>query len=88
MPQPWRDRTKSTASRNFNAILRVLDSLQLTDHYKVATLVDWQDSDDVVVVRDDVVVVPSISTEDARQKFQKGVTEIKPYLRLTPQPNR
>jgi hypothetical protein len=70
-----------TTGRNFNEILRVLDSLQLTDNYSVATPVDWQDGEDVVVV-------PSISTADARQKFPKGVSEIKPYLRMTPQPNR
>ena len=70
-----------TTGRNFTEILRVLDSLQLTDNYSVATPVDWQDGDEVVVA-------PSISTEDARVKFPKGVNEIKPYLRLTPQPNR
>ncbi len=67
--------------RNFQEILRVLDSLQLTDNYGVATPVNWQDGDDVVVV-------PSISTEEAKQKFPKGVNEIKPYLRMTPQPNK
>lgn len=70
-----------STGRNFNEILRVLDSLQLTDNYSVATPVDWADGDDVVVA-------PSISTADAKQKFAKGVTEIKPYLRMTPQPNR
>ncbi|NER83648.1 MAG: peroxiredoxin [Leptolyngbya sp. SIO1D8] len=70
-----------STGRNFNEILRVLDSLQLTDNYSVATPVDWQDGDDVVVA-------PTISTADAQQKFPKGVNEIKPYLRLTPQPNR
>ncbi|NEQ42858.1 MAG: peroxiredoxin [Leptolyngbya sp. SIOISBB] len=70
-----------TTGRNFTEILRVLDSLQLTDNYSVATPVDWQDGDAVVIA-------PSISTEDARAKFPKGVNEIKPYLRLTPQPNR
>lgn len=67
--------------RNFQEILRVLDSLQLTDNYGVATPVNWQDGDDVVVV-------PSISTEEAKQKFPKGVNEVKPYLRMTPQPNK
>mgnify|MGYP001804460646 CR=1 FL=1 len=67
--------------RNFNEILRVLDSLQLTDNYSVATPVDWQDGEDVVVS-------PAIPTDAAQQKFPKGVTEIKPYLRMTPQPNR
>lgn len=70
-----------TTGRNFNEILRVLDSLQLTDNYKVATPVDWQDGDDVIVV-------PSISTEDARETFPKGVTEVRPYLRWTPQPDQ
>lgn len=70
-----------STGRNFNEILRVLDSLQLTDNYSVATPVDWQDGEDVVIA-------PSISTADARQKFPKGVNEIKSYLRMTPQPNR
>lgn len=70
-----------STGRNFNEILRVIDSLQLTDNYSVATPVDWQDGEDVVVA-------PSISTETAKQNFPKGVTEIKSYLRMTPQPNR
>lgn len=70
-----------STGRNFDEILRVIDSLQLTDHYKVATPVNWKDGEDVVVV-------PSISTEQAREQFPKGVTEIKPYLRMTPQPNK
>jgi alkyl hydroperoxide reductase subunit AhpC len=70
-----------STGRNFHEILRVLDSLQLTDNYSVATPVDWQDGEDVVVA-------PSIPTEDAKQRFPKGVTEIKPYLRMTPQPNK
>jgi len=70
-----------STGRNFNEILRVIDSLQLTDNYSVATPVDWQDGDDVVVA-------PTIPTEEAKQRFPKGVTEIKPYLRMTPQPNR
>jgi len=71
----------ASTGRNFNEILRVIDSLQLTEYHSVATPVNWQDGQDVVVV-------PSISTEDARAKYPKGVTEIRPYLRLTPQPNR
>ena len=71
----------ASTGRNFNEILRVLDSLQLTDHEKVATPVNWNDGDDVIVP-------PAISTEDARKIFPKGVTEIKPYLRYTPQPNK
>lgn len=67
--------------RNFDEILRVIDALQLTDNYSVATPVNWQDGDDCVVV-------PSIPTEEAKQKFPKGVTEVKPYLRMTPQPNK
>jgi thioredoxin-dependent peroxiredoxin len=70
-----------STGRNFDEILRVIDSLQLTDDYSVATPADWKDGQDCVVV-------PSIPTEEARQKFPKGVTEIKPYLRMTPQPNK
>ena len=66
---------------NFDEILRVIDSLQLTDYHQVATPANWKDGDDCVVV-------PSISTEEAKQKFSKGVTEVKPYLRMTPQPNK
>jgi GTP-binding protein HflX len=71
----------ASTGRNFIEILRVIDSLQLTEYHSVATPVNWQDGQDVVVV-------PSISSEDARVKFPKGVTEIRPYLRFTPQPNR
>lgn len=71
----------ASTGRNFNELLRVIDSLQLTANYSVATPADWQDGDDAIVV-------PSISTEDAKVKFPKGVTEIKPYLRYTPQPNK
>ncbi len=67
--------------RNFDEILRVIDALQLTDNYSVATPANWQDGDDCVVV-------PTIPTEEAKQKFPKGVTEVKPYLRMTPQPNK
>lgn len=70
-----------STGRNFNEILRVIDSLQLTDNYSVATPVDWKDGDEVVIS-------PSISSEAAREKFPKGFNEVKPYLRLTPQPNR
>ncbi|WP_343662665.1 peroxiredoxin [Chryseobacterium mucoviscidosis] len=70
----------ASTGRNFNEILRVLDSLQLVDSHKIATPVNWKDGDDVIVP-------PSISTEDARKIFPKGVKEIKPYLRYTPQPN-
>jgi len=71
----------ASTGRNFDEILRVIDSLQLTDHHQVATPVNWKDGDDCVVV-------PSIPTEEARSKFSKGVTEIRPYLRMTPQPNK
>ena len=71
----------ASTGRNFFEVLRVIDSLQLTANYSVATPADWKDGEDVIVV-------PSISTEDARKKFEKGVTEIKPYLRYTPQPNK
>jgi thioredoxin-dependent peroxiredoxin len=70
----------ASTGRNFDEILRVLDSLQLVDSHKIATPVNWKDGDDVIVP-------PSISTEDARKIFPKGVKEIKPYLRYTPQPN-
>lgn len=70
-----------STGRNFDEILRVIDSLQLTDKYQVATPVNWKDGDDCVVV-------PSIPTEEAKQKFPKGVTEIKSYLRMTPQPDK
>ncbi|ACB49487.1 MULTISPECIES: peroxiredoxin [Cyanophyceae] len=71
----------ASTGRNFDEILRVIDSLQLTDYHQVATPANWKDGDDCVVV-------PSISTEEAKQKFPKGVTEVKPYLRMTPQPNK
>ncbi|MEY8761700.1 peroxiredoxin [Chryseobacterium tongliaoense] len=70
----------ASTGRNFNEIIRVLDSLQLVDNHKVATPVNWKNGEDVIVP-------PTISTEDARKIFPKGVTEIKPYLRYTPQPN-
>ena len=67
--------------RSFDEILRVLDSLQLTDSHKVATPADWKDGDDVVVL-------PAVSNEDADSLFPKGYKAVKPYLRITPQPNR
>jgi len=70
----------ASTGRNFNEILRVVDSLQLTDKHKVATPANWQHGDDVVIV-------PSLKDEDEiRQRFPKGYTAVKPYLRLTPQP--
>lgn len=71
----------ASTGRNFNEILRVIDSLQLTADYSVATPADWKDGDDVIVV-------PAIKTEDIPAKFPKGFTEVKPYLRVTPQPNK
>ncbi|MDJ0535976.1 MAG: peroxiredoxin [Xenococcaceae cyanobacterium MO_207.B15] len=70
-----------STGRNFEEILRVIDSLQLTDQYSVATPVNWKQGQEVVVA-------PSIPTEEAKKKFPKGVTEIKPYLRMTPQPDQ
>ncbi|MFD2555886.1 peroxiredoxin [Sphingobacterium tabacisoli] len=71
----------ASTGRNFYEILRVIDSLQLTAEYSVATPADWKDGEDVIVV-------PAIKTEDIPAKFPKGFTEIKPYLRVTPQPNK
>jgi alkyl hydroperoxide reductase subunit AhpC len=72
----------ASTGRNFNEILRVIDSLQLTEYHSVATPADWQDGDDVVIV-------PSITDPDElKRKFPKGFKAIKPYLRLTPQPNK
>ncbi len=70
----------ASTGRNFAEILRVIDSLQLTDQYMVSTPVNWKDGDDVVIS-------PSLSDEEAAQRFPKGFTKLKPYLRLTPQPN-
>ncbi|MBT8767638.1 peroxiredoxin [Metapseudomonas boanensis] len=72
----------ASTGRNFNEILRVIDSLQLTDNHKVATPANWQDGDEVVIV-------PSLQDPDEiQQRFPKGYRTVKPYLRLTPQPNR
>jgi alkyl hydroperoxide reductase subunit AhpC len=70
----------ASTGRNFDEILRVIDSLQLTADYSVATPADWKHGQDVVVI-------PAIKTADIPAKFPKGFTEVKPYLRLTPQPN-
>jgi alkyl hydroperoxide reductase subunit AhpC len=70
----------ASTGRNFVEVLRVIDSLQLTANYSVATPANWAHGEDVIVV-------PSISTEDAMKKFDKGLTVVKPYLRYTPQPN-
>lgn len=71
----------ASTGRNFQEILRVIDSLQLTAYHKVATPADWKDGEDVVVV-------PAIKTEDIPAQFPKGYKEVKPYLRMTPQPNK
>lgn len=71
-----------STGRDFREILRTIDSLQLTDTYKVATPVNWRDGEDVIIV-------PSLSDKAEMAKlFPKGYTEIKPYLRVTPQPNK
>ena len=70
-----------SAGRNFQEILRVLDSLQLSAKYSVSTPADWQDGEDVIIM-------PAVSDEDAKQKFPKGFKALRPYLRLTPQPNK
>jgi len=70
----------ASTGRNFVEILRVIDSLQLTANYGVATPADWKHGEDVIVV-------PAVTTEDAIKKFPKGVKVVKPYLRYTPQPN-
>ncbi|HET9933521.1 MAG TPA: peroxiredoxin [Polyangiaceae bacterium] len=72
----------ASTGRNFQEILRVIDSLQLTDNYKVATPVDWKQGEDVVIV-------PALQDPaELQQRFPKGYRVVKPYLRLTPQPNR
>ncbi len=70
----------ASTGRNFNEILRVIDSLQLTANYQVATPADW-------TYGEDVIITPAVSNEDAVTKFPKGFTAVKPYLRKTPQPN-
>ncbi len=71
----------ASTGRNFHEVLRVIDSLQLTAKYSVATPANWEEGEDVIVV-------PSVSTEDALIKFPKGLNIIKPYLRYTPQPDK
>jgi alkyl hydroperoxide reductase subunit AhpC len=70
-----------STGRNFDEVLRVVDSLQLTANYSVSTPVNWRDGDDVIIA-------PALSDEDAKAKFPKGWKTLKPYLRLTPQPNK
>ena len=69
----------ASTGRDFAEILRVLDSLQLTDEFKVATPVNWRSGDDVIIV-------PTLSDEEARERFSAGWKSIKSYLRITPQP--
>ncbi len=71
----------ASTGRNFLEILRVIDSLQLTAKHSVATPANWQDGEDVIIV-------PAVSDEDAKEKFPKGWNAVKPYLRITPQPNK
>ncbi len=71
----------ASTGRNFDELLRVIDSLQLTADYSVATPVNWKDGDDCIII-------PSVSDEDAKEKFPAGFRAVKPYLRITPQPNK
>ena len=71
----------ASTGRNFFEILRVIDSLQLTANYSVATPADWQEGEDVIVT-------PAVPNDQLEAKFPKGVTFVKPYLRKTPQPNK
>ncbi len=71
----------ASTGRNFDEILRVIDSLQLTDNYKVATPVNWKHGEDVIIV-------PALQDpEELKKRFPKGYKTLKPYLRVTPQPN-
>lgn len=71
----------ASTGRNFQEVLRVIDSLQLTAKYSVSTPADWKDGEDVIIA-------PAIKNEDIPSKFPKGFIEVKPYLRITPQPNK
>lgn len=71
----------ASTGRNFQEILRTIDSLQLTANYKVATPADWKQGEDVIIV-------PAVSDDEAKEKFPKGFTTLRPYLRITPQPDK
>ena len=71
----------ASCGRNFDELLRVVDSLQLTAKYKVATPVNWKDGQECIIV-------PAVSDDDAKKLFPKGYRAVKPYLRYTPQPNK
>ena len=71
----------ASTGRNFAEILRVIDSLQLTAHHQVATPANWEDGEDCIIV-------PAVTDEEATEKFPRGFTSVKPYLRYTPQPNK
>jgi len=71
----------ASTGRNFDELLRVIDSLQLTAQHSVATPANWKDGEDCIVV-------PALSDDEAKEKFPKGFTAVKPYLRITPQPNK
>lgn len=71
----------ASTGRNFDELLRVIDSLQLTAHYSVATPANWKDGDRVVIT-------PAVKDDDIAEKFPKGYERVKPYLRMTPQPNK
>jgi len=70
----------ASTGRNFDEVLRAIDSVQLTANFSVATPADWKNGEDCIIV-------PSVSDEDAQKKFPKGFNRVKPYLRTTPQPN-
>jgi alkyl hydroperoxide reductase subunit AhpC len=71
----------ASTGRNFQEILRVIDSLQLTANYKVATPADWKQGEDVIIV-------PAVTDDEAKERFPKGFKTLKPYLRYTPQPDQ
>ena len=71
----------ANVGRNFREILRVIDALQLGDRYQISTPANWEDGDDVIIAT-------TVTNEEAQQRFPKGFKELKPYLRVTPQPNK